>query len=255
MKLAFTDYGGDGTPIVILHGLFGSGRNWASFARQQSGSNRILAVDLRNHGASPWDALMDYPAMADDVLELIGSELGGKAIVLGHSMGAKTAMTAALTKPEAVQKLIVVDSAPVAYGHSHAGYVDLLRALDLTKISRRAEADAALADSVPQPELRGFLLHNLNFGDDGPRWQLNLDAIQPNLEALMSFPFDPGAARYDGPALFIGGGKSKYILPEYHAAIHDYFPAAGIEMIEGATHWVHAIKPEEFSRLVNSFLD
>jgi esterase len=254
MKLAYTAYG-EGSPFIIAHGLFGSGRNWTGFAKSVSDARRAMTVDLRNHGESPWDDSMDYPEMGNDLLALIESEADGSAVMLGHSMGGKAAMAAALTRPEYISALIVVDIAPVVYAQSHAGYVEALQAIDLDTITRRADADAALAESIPEPGLRQFLLQNLDFRDGRPRWKLNLNVILSNIDALMDFPTAAVKSRYEGPALFVAGGKSDYMTPDHQAAIRGYFPNAQIEVIDGAGHWVHAEKPAEFGALVASFLN
>ena len=190
LDLSFTEVGA-GPPLVILHGLFGSSRNWASHARHLGETHRVFTLDLRNHGASPWADTMTYREMAEDVgAFLVGHGLEG-ATVLGHSMGGKTAMMAALTDPDAIAAMIVADIAPVSYGRSHEPYVEALRAIDLAAVKRRGDADAALREAVPEAPLRGFLLHNLIFEYDGPRWQLNLDAIDHNMDALTDFPDRP----------------------------------------------------------------
>ena len=252
MKLNRTAYG-DGPPFVIAHGLFGAGRNWTSFAKAAA-DWRAITVDLRNHGDSPWDAAMDYPAMGNDLLELIAGEEDGPAVLLGHSMGGKASMAAALIRPDAIAALIVVDIAPVVYRHSHANYIGLLQALDLENITRRGEADATLAADIPDPGLRQFLLQNLDFKGTPPRWKPNLAAIDANMQALTDFPFEASEKTYDGPALFIAGSESAYVPPESHDAIRAFFTEAQIEVIEGAGHWVHAEKPEEFGALVKKFL-
>jgi len=253
MKLAFADYG-EGPPLIILHGLFGSGRNWAAIAKKLAANWRVLAVDLRNHGESPWDAEMNYALMAGDVLALIEAEKLERPVLLGHSMGGKTAMMAALTDPDAIGAMIVADIAPVSYGHSHEPYVEALRAIDLSRVKRRGDADEALRVAVPEAGLRGFLLHNLVFEDDGPRWRLNLDAIGRNMDALTDFPDPPAGLVYPGPAMFVVGAKSDYVQPAHHATIRRLFPEASIILIADAGHWLHAEKPAEFFDLVSRFL-
>jgi esterase len=255
MKLS-TSIQGDGPPLAILHGLYGSGRNWAGAAKHLSARWRTLAMDLRNHGASPWADAMDYPVMAADVWETLAAEgADGAPVILGHSMGGKTAMAAALARPGDTRALVVVDIAPVALDHSNAAYLDAMRAVDLAAISRRAEADAALAAAVPEAGLRAFLLQNLVFEDGAARWRLNMDAIEASMGALTAFPFEAGAARFDGPALFIGGSLSDYLRREHHDAIRAFFPAARIETIEGAGHWVHAEAPAAFMAVLEDFLN
>ena len=253
MKLAFAEYG-EGPPLIILHGLFGSGRNWTSIAKKLAANWRVLTVDLRNHGASPWDGEMNYAVMADDVLALIEAEKLDKPVLLGHSMGGKTAMMTALTDLDAIGAMIVADIAPVSYGRSHEPYVDALRAIDLAAVKRRGDADAALRDTVPEAGLRGFLLHNLIFEDDGPRWRLNLDAIDRNMDALMGFPDRPDGTVYSGPSMFVVGANSDYVQPDHHATIRRLFSEASILLIADAGHWLHAEKPAEFFDLVSRFL-
>lgn len=197
---------------------------------------------------------MTYLAMADDVIELIGNEGLENPVLLGHSMGGKVAMTAALKEPAIIAGLILADIAPVHYTHSHAYLVDLLQALEIENYTRRTEADADLAKSINDPTLRGFLLHNLLFEEDGPRWQINLDVIPPNMAGLMKFPYDAGERQFDGPALLISGAKSDFVLPEYHDRVRSFFPAADIRTIQEAGHWVHAQKPEEFGGYVSDFM-
>lgn len=253
MNLSYTAYG-DGPPLLILHGLFGSGRNWTSIAKNLAENRRVLTIDLRNHGDSPWDDEMTYAAMADDLLRLIDAEKLEKPVVLGHSMGGKAAMVAALTDPGAIGALIVADIAPVAYGHSHDPYVDAMRALDLSTVQRRGDADTALAEAVPDAGIRGFLLHNLVFEEAGARWRLNLDAIADNMAALTDFPIPPASNVFSGPSMFVVGAKSDYVRPDHHAAIRQYFPASSILVIADAGHWLHAEKPAEFIDTVADFL-
>ena len=250
----FGDENGEEPPLLILHGLFGSGRNWTSIARKLAEGRRVLTVDLRNHGASPWDPAMDYRAMAADILALVEKEGFDRPVVLGHSMGGKTAMAAALAEPAAIGALIVADIAPVTYRHSNAAYVAAMQAIDLSTIERRGDADAALLDVIPDAGVRGFLLQNLIFGEGGPRWQLNLDVIADKMDQLIDFPYAPGEATYPGPTLFIAGGASDYVRPEHHDAIRAFFPEATIETVDGAGHWLHAEKPEAFLDLTTGFL-
>jgi pimeloyl-ACP methyl ester carboxylesterase len=253
MRLSYTAYG-DGPPLLILHGLFGSGRNWTSIAKKLADGRRVLTVDLRNHGDSPWSGDMTYTAMAVDVLRLIEAEKLEKPVVLGHSMGGKAAMVVAMSEPDAIGSLVVADIAPVAYAHSHDSYVDAMLAIDLTAIRRRGDADAALADAVPDAGIRGFLLHNLVLDESGARWRLNLEAITENMTALTDFPIPPANDVFPGPALFVVGAKSDYVQPDHHAAIRRYFPKSSILMIADAGHWLHAEKPAEFIATVAEFL-
>ncbi|MBP2229357.1 pimeloyl-ACP methyl ester carboxylesterase [Azospirillum agricola] len=242
-----------GTPLLVLHGLFGSARNWQTLARRFAESHRVYALDLRNHGGAPWADAMTYEAMADDVLRFLDDRGFARAAVVGHSMGGKAAMTLALRHPGRVERLVVADIAPVAYSHTHAPFVAAMKAAKLEGHSRRQEIEAQLVDAVPEAPLRSFLMQNLVLEEGKFAWRINLDAIGNAMGDLIGYP-DLGDARYDGPTLFVGGTKSDYILPEHHEAIRHRFPKAEIAMIEGAGHWLHAERPEEFARLVEAFV-
>jgi len=162
-------------------------------------------------------------------------------------------MLAALRDPDMVERLVVVDIAPVSYPPHHLGMAQAMRALDLTGIKRRSEADAALAAAVPDAADRGFLLQNLVF-DPEPRWRLNLEAIERQMPTLAGFPTAPAEAVYQGPTLFVAGGRSDYLLPGHEPAIHRLFPQAHIARIPDAGHWVHAEQPQAFLEIVEPFL-
>lgn len=253
VRLAAVEYGA-GPPVAILHGLFGSGRNWATIARRLAAHYRVIALDLRNHGASPWAATMDYAEMAEDVRAMLAA-LGHRTFALiGHSMGGKAAMIAALGQGVAVERLVVVDIAPVAYRPDHLLYVRAMRGLDLATIGRRAEADALLAPEIGDAAERAFLLQNLVFDGGEARWRLNLAAIERAMPLLANFPaIQPGTA-YRGPALFLSGGRSGYLRPEHEPEIRRLFPNARIVRIANAGHWLHAEQPQAFLDIVDPFL-
>ncbi len=253
LLLQATEYGA-GPPVAILHGLFGSGRNWASVAKRLGAHYRVIAVDLRNHGASPWAMTMAYPEMADDVRATLSALGHRRFALLGHSMGGKVAMVAALRYPDTVERLIVADIAPVAYRARHSRLAAALRALDLAGVRRRTEADARLQAAVPDPVERAFLLQNLVFEDGAARWRINLEAIEREMPTLIRFPALPPEATYSGPSLFIGGGRSDYLRPEHEQEIRRLFPTARIERIPDAGHWLHAERPQAFLDLVEPFL-
>lgn len=243
---------GDGPPIVVLHGLFGSARNWNMIAKRLGASRRVHALDLRNHGGSPWGEEMDYPAMAGDVAAYVEARGLGPCPVLGHSMGGKAAMWLALSRSDLVSSLIVADIAPVAYGQALLAYVRRMRSLDLSGMTRRAEADAALADAVPEPGVRSFLMQNLVAEGGALRWRINLPVIEAHFGDITGFPDTP--SRYDGPALFLDGERSDYIGPDCEPAIRRHFPNARIQTIRDAGHWLHADQPEAVSRAIRAFL-
>ncbi|MBT3883418.1 MAG: alpha/beta fold hydrolase [Rhodospirillaceae bacterium] len=257
MQLNFTEYGEDnsGVPLLILHGLFGAHRNWAGVARALSQSRRILALDLPNHGGSPWTDDCGYPAMSDAVAGFMAAQGIAAADIMGHSMGGKTAMTMALMRPELVRRLIVVDIAPVPYDHSSTAEIDAMLAVPLAEVGSRGDADALLAAAIIEPGLRAFLLTNLGRGADGFEWRINLAGLKAQLADLHGFPIAPGACAYDGPTLFIAGALSKYIRPEHGPALDRFFPAHSTQVIDGAGHWVHADDPAALLQVAERFLD
>ena len=244
--------GRGGPPLVIAHGLFGSARNWGVVARRLAEGRQVVAVDMRNHGDSPWFPEHGYEAMAADLAEVIAGQ-GGRADVLGHSMGGKAAMVLALTEPGRVGRLIVADIAPVAYGHSQMAVVRAMQAVDLSGVTRRSEADPLLAEALEDPALRAFLLQSLGVEHGKAAWKLNLAALADQMPVIMGFP--EVAGRFGGPALFVSGERSDYVREEDWPRIVERFPAARREVIPGAGHWVHAEAPRAFGAAVAGFLD
>lgn len=243
----------DVPPLVVAHGLFGSARNWGAIARRLGARRQVVAVDMRNHGDSLRSPDHSYEAMAGDLAEVI-DELGGRADVLGHSMGGKAAMMLALTAPERVERLIVADIAPVAYDTSQIGYVRAMQAADLTGVTRRSEADQRLAAHVEDAGLRAFFLQSLDLGDGAPRWKLNLAALGDQMPRIMGFPAAGKGAHFTGPALFVTGEASDYVRPEHWPRIRGMFPEAEQVVIPGAGHWLHADAPEASADVIEDFL-
>ena len=241
---------GAAAPTLIAHGLFGSARNWGVIAKRLSDRGPVAAVDMRNHGDSLFADDHSYAALAQDLSEVITSNWG-QADVIGHSMGGKAAMVCALKAPDAVRRLVVADIAPVGYGHTQAHLIHAMRALDLSHITRRSEAAEALETTIPEPGVRAFLLQSLDVA--GKRWRLNLDALEAEMDKVIGFPAIEGC--YDGPAFFLSGAESDYVLPEHRARIKALFPQARFAKIPGAGHWLHAEKPREFEAAVRAFLD
>lgn len=240
-------------PLLIAHGLFGSARNWGVIARRLSAERQVIAVDMRNHGTSPWESGHRYPDLAADLAEVIESHGGGPFDVLGHSMGGKAAMTLALDHPQLLRRLVVADIAPVAYGHSQSHLIAAMRGLDLQGLHSRAEADRRLAATVEDEATRAFLLQSLDLKVDPPRWRLNLDVLEAEMAHITGWPEIMG--RFDGPALFLAGAQSDYIRPEHRPQIRALFPAARFAKIPGAGHWLHAERPRAFEAAVAAFLD
>lgn len=244
---------GEGPSLVLLHGLFGSAQNFASVQRQLARRFRCIALDLRNHGSSPHADGMRYQAMAADVLATLVEFNATPTALLGHSMGGKVAMRAALERPDAVSALIVADIAPVAYPPHFRAYVAAMRGLPLTPGLTRAQADVALAAAVPDPAVRGFLLQNLSPGV-APTWRIGLAEIAAGMPDIEAWPASDGAV-YTGPALFLAGETSDYIKREHRPAIRALFPSARFVTIRHAGHWLHADNPAGFIRVVETFLD
>jgi pimeloyl-ACP methyl ester carboxylesterase len=238
-------------PILIVHGLFGSARNWGAIAKRLALSRQVISVDMRNHAGSPWMPSNSYPDMAADLAGVIAAH-GGQADVIGHSMGGKAAMVLALTAPERVRRLVVADIAPVAYGHTQAPLIAAMRGLDLTGLTTRSAADARLAATVQEAPVRAFLLQSLDLKSDPPGWRLNLDVLDAEMPRIIGWPDIKGS--FAGPVLFLTGAKSDYVRPEHHETIKGLFPQARFEVLENAGHWLHADNPRGFLNAVSAFL-
>ncbi len=243
-----TEYGSGGVPLVVAHGLFGSGRNWGVIAKRLADSRRVITVDMRNHGHSFRSDDNSYAAMAEDLTQVVDHV--GPCDVLGHSMGGKAAMVAALAGAD-VRRLVVADIAPVAYSHSQQPLIDAMTGLDLTQIDTRSDADAALAQTVQDPGVRAFLLQSLDVR--GKAWRLNLDVLSRFMDQIVGWP-DP-TGQYDRPTLFLTGGASDYVTRAHRPVIKQLFPAARFAKLPGAGHWLHAEKPRDFEMAVRVFLD
>ena len=237
-------------PLLIVHGLFGSAKNWGVIAKRLSNTRQVIAVDMRNHGGSFWSDVHDYPALANDLAEVIAAH-GGRADVLGHSMGGKAAMMLASSHPEAVHRLIVADIAPVGYGHTQVHLIHAMRRLELDGVSRRSEADALLTKDIPDAGTRAFLLQSLDLPNKS--WRLNLDVLEAEMLKIIGWP--GSEAQFLQPTLFLAGGDSDYVTPNSRPAIRALFPKARFAKIPGAGHWLHAEKPREFEAAVRTFLD
>lgn len=239
--------------LLIAHGLYGSGRNWGVIARRLADRRDVVAVDMRNHGESPRFPTQSYPEMAADLAEVIES-LGPQPVdLLGHSMGGKAAMQLALTRPGLIRRLVVADIAPVAYAHDQTRNARAMAAIDLSRITSRAEADAALAQDIEDPALRAFFLQSLDLRQHPPRWKLNLPVLEAEMPKIVGWPGTQGV--FDHPALFLTGAESAYVRPEHRETIRALFPKARFAKIPGAGHWLHAEKPREFEETVRVFLE
>lgn len=254
--LYLREYGaehGRGTPLVLLHGLFGSSANWHTLARRFADSRAVLAPDLRNHGRSPGGGRMTYADLGGDVAGMLEARGIGKADLVGHSMGGKAAMWLALSRPELVRALVVVDIAPVRYPDRFSGMLEAMRRLDLDGLTDRREADAKLAGELEGPVLRGYLLQNLVREDGVWRWRIDLEAIGASLDDLLGFP-TAGGGPFPGAALFVYGTRSDYVSGAHLPAIRALFPMARLRAVPGAGHWVYADEPDAFARALEGFL-
>ncbi|MFC1664068.1 alpha/beta fold hydrolase [Pseudomonadota bacterium] len=254
VQLAFKEYG-DGPPLLILHGLFGSSTNWRSIAKRLSADFRVFTVDLRNHGRSGWHEDMSYDVMANDVHNFMLENDIDRATVLGHSMGGKTAMILAFKHSELIDKLIIVDIAPVAYEHSHSAINKSMLELDLNILANRKEADTALARSIKDRPTRQFLLQNLVAVNSHFSWRINLASIQQNMDGLTGFPININDSRCDHKTLFVHGGNSDYLKLIHHSQIDRLFPNNEIVTIENASHWIHVEKPDALLDQITSFIN
>ena len=258
--LASTTYGEHGPRVVMLHGLFGQGRNFTGVARALADEARVTLVDLPDHGRSPWSGDFSYPAMADRVADFLTDVAPGERwTVVGHSMGGKVAMLVALRRPELVERLCVVDIAPAggAAVHGFRTYVAAMRAVDLDTLTDRAGADRVVAAGVPDPAVRGFLLQNLRRGGSGERarwhWQLNLGLLGDRLPQIAGWPGD-GLGTYDGPVLWLAGARSAYVQDADVPGMRALFPRGRLVRVKGAGHWVHADQPAVFVTALRGFL-
>ena len=235
--------------LLIAHGLYGSGRNWGVIAKRLSDQRRVVCVDMRNHGASPWFETHSYEDLAQDLAEVL-EHLGGQFDVLGHSMGGKASMMLALTRPELVNRLIVADIAPVAYSHTQIQYIHAMRATDLSDITRRSDAGKRLLPHVDDAALVPFFLQSLDV--DARAWRLNLDVLEAEMDKIMGFP-DMGTT-YLGEVLMLSGALSDYVQTEHRAAIKARFPKARFAKLPDAGHWLHAERPRAFEQAVKAWL-
>ena len=239
---------------MVLHGLFGSGKNWQSHTRQFAELFDVYTVDLRNHGQSFHADEMNYAVMAADVLQLLDHLSLDRCHMLGHSMGGKVAMTLAQQNPERIARMVVADIAPVAYRHHYDDLIEPILALRLDTISSRGDADIALRQHVPEDQLRAFLLQNLVREGDAWRWRVNWRVIQRDMEWLTGFDQTSQDRQVTVPTLFVRGARSDYVGAAEIERIEQDFENAEIATLEAAGHWLHAEQPEAFAACVIEYL-
>ena len=236
--------------LLIVHGLYGSARNWSVISKRMSDSRRVIAVDQRNHGDSPWFDTHSYLDMAQDLAQVVEHN-GAPMDIVGHSMGGKAAMILALTRPDLVKRLLVADIAPVAYGHDQSQYIQAMQSIDLTHMEKRSEVAQALSKHVTDPALQSFFTQSLDMGNK--RWKLNLDVLQRDMNHVLGFPEVTGS--FDKPTLFLSGANSQYVLPDHRPKIKALFPNAVFAKIPNAGHWLHAEQPRAFEQTLRVFFN
>lgn len=258
--------GSAGPRVAFLHGLFGQGRNWNVIAKGLAGPDgagaRCLLVDLPDHGRSPWSSGgFSFETYAASVAHTLRESAPGETwCIVGHSLGGKTAMVLALTQPELVDRLCVVDIAPKSYGtmHRFEGYIRQMQHLPLSELSSRADAEARFVES--DPGVKAFLLQNLRREGTTWRWAANLDlfaadAARGRDSAMATFPVEPGQrAAFGGPVLWLNGGASEYVTPADLPRMQAFFPRVRTVTVKGASHWVHTEAPDIVIGALRRFL-
>ncbi|MDD1623750.1 MAG: alpha/beta fold hydrolase [Methylococcaceae bacterium] len=252
VALAFEELGNpDDAPLIILHGFFASSRNWRQVAEKLAASFHVYVSDMRNHGASPHHPVMDYPSMAADLLQFMDAHGLTTASLLGHSVGGKVAMWFALNHPDRMDKLIVVDIAPVSYTHCFNNLIQALKALPLHEISNRKQAELLLASAIPELSFRQFLLQNLILKNGAYCWRIDLDVFYRTAPHIIAFPGVENITPYTGKTLFLAGEDSGYVKAE---DVKTLFPDATLSVIANAGHWLHVQQPGVFIEQVEQFL-
>ncbi|EHH68070.1 alpha/beta fold hydrolase [Gluconobacter morbifer] len=252
MKLNVIERGHGAQTVIFLHGLFGRARNLGFLQREAATRFHTVAIDLRNHGASPHGPV-SYPAMTQDVLETLDGLGIKKFAVVGHSMGGKVAMMLALRAPDRVTKLLVADMAPAAMQHGHADMIAQLESVVFPpSLNRRGGLDL-LEPVTKNRAVAELLLQNVRM-DGVPGWSIGLEPLSQGIRMIEGWP-DLRFAPYEGPALFLRGGDSPYVRPEHHETIRRLFPQARIHALPGAGHWLHAEQPKLFLSEMMAFLE
>lgn len=242
---------GAGAPLILIHGLFGSLENLGAVARSLAKEYQVYSVDLPNHGRSPHLDNANLERMAEQLSQWMSAQGLKRAHVVGHSLGGKVAMELALSAPDKVERLVVIDIAPVAYPSRHSDVFAGLLALDPAVIARRSEADQLLREYVPEPAIRTFLLKNLIKTDTAFQWRMNLADLHRQYPELIKGN-RPGS--FERPVLFLKGAHSDYVTSAYKDDIVKRFPEVQLRVVEGTGHWLHAEKPELVSTLILRFL-
>ena len=255
MELYFRKFGEKGSNLIVLHGLFGSGKNWQSFARSFGNNFQVWTLDARNHGNSPHTRTMGYQEMAEDVVSFMDKHELENVILLGHSMGGKTAMQLALRFPNRIVGLIVVDIAPVEYHHQQTQLklIEAMQKIRTEDETSRSEIEKKLLLKIPEKRLLAFLMTNLIHDNGRFSWRIGLKQIAAGLPELLNF--SELKKFFSGPTHFIAGENSAYIKTTYHAQIQNYFPESKITMLKNCGHWLHVEQPDTFQKTVENFIE
>ena len=255
MKLSFEEIGLGSKNIILLHGFLASRSNMKTIGLRLSKHYKVFLVDLKNHGASPHDSKMDYKAMTGDVLEFFDLNKIKKSILLGHSMGGKVAMVFAALLPEKVDSIIVEDIAPRKYENEYQNLLLGLHSLEITKLKNREEANELLSKKITNPILRSFLLKNLGFEKLKKKyfWRCNLNLFLKSIDSILDFP-NLTENTINVKSLFIQGSDSHYITSEDKQLILKKFPKSKLVEINGAGHWVHYQKQQDYLKVVLDYL-
>lgn len=252
MELNYKSFG-QGDPVIILHGMFGTLDNWQTIAKKLAEEYTVFILDQRNHGRSPHAEEMNYPIMAEDLHDFMENNWIYKAHIIGHSMGGKTAMQFALNYPQMVDKLVIVDIAPKTYVGGHQDIFKALLGVDINNLETRGQAEEQLAQDIQELGVRQFLLKNLTRKKEGGfKWKMNLKAIHEHYQAILEKV--EGMEKFEGPSLFIRGGRSNYVKEEDMIMIREKFVAAQLETVSSAGHWVHAEAPSVLLEKLQFFL-
>lgn len=254
MTIHSTTVGTGPIDVVYLHGLFGQGRNWNTIAKSVSDLATGHLVDLPDHGKSAWTIQFDYDEYADIVADWLREQFDRPVVLVGHSMGGKVAMRLAIDHPELVRALMVVDISP-ARNESALQFTSLvagLKSLRLDEVASRGYADRTLSERIPDDAVRRFLLQNLQRTGDSWTWMANLDMLGDNLHPISGWK--PIEGSYEGPTLWVAGGKSDYVRPEHDEPMRELFPAVRSITLKRAGHWVHSEDPEAFTEVLRAFL-
>lgn len=243
---------GEGEPLIILHGLFGSLDNWVTLGKKFAEDFKVYLIDQRNHGNSFHDPSFSYSAMSEDLYRFMGEMNIEKASIIGHSMGGKTVMEFATKYPDKINKLVIADIGPKSYPVHHSTILKAFYSVPVQNLTSRKQADEILSELISDFGIRQFLLKNLTREGDGFRWKMNLDVIASNIEEVGK-GLNQNAS-FNKETLFIRGGNSDYILDDDFYAIKSIFPKSKIETVAGAGHWLHAEKPADFYEKVTQFL-